>query len=141
MIRRVILSCILVLAWAMIAPAAFAHDHSMSVSHHHERQAAVHEARLADHIPSYQEPSAFRSKESLFTSKASVVQSLCLDCTSDHDQNHDCECCFPGNHHYMCQPSIVMQDQRRSMPIMRLTLSWLAPDEQNPSGLERPPKI
>ena len=129
MMRRWITLGILAIAWAFLAPAAFAHDHSTLAMHDHHSHSANYSTNSSDH---HRSKSAFA---------ISAIQSLCLDCTSDHDQTHDCDCCFPGNHHYMCQPLAGAMDLRGSTPMARLISSWQVPDGRNPSGLERPPKI
>ena len=129
MIRRLITLCFLTLAWAFMAPAAFAHGNHGSLSSAHDHNVAVHAA-----APTELQHSSL-SHEDL------KLQSECVNCSGDHDPNHNCECCFPGNHHYTCQLSAVSLNLRRSMLVMRLSLAWQVPDGQNPSGLERPPKI
>ncbi|NDA47565.1 MAG: hypothetical protein EBY21_09900 [Alphaproteobacteria bacterium] len=129
MVRRLITLCIFALAWAFMATAAFAHGQHDSISHSHDHTPAVHAVSIANDHPA------------ILLHADVTLQSACVDCTGDHDANHNCECCFPGNHYYMCQLSVVTLDLRRSLPMQRYNLGWQVPDGQNPSGLERPPKI
>jgi hypothetical protein len=129
MIYRLITLCLLLLAWVFMAPAAFAHGNHSSLSSAHDHNFAVHAAAPTEH------------QHSSLSHEDLKLQPECVNCSGDHDPNHNCECCFPGNHHYTCQLSAVALNLRRSVLVMRLSLAWQVPDGQNPSGLERPPKI
>ena len=129
MIFRLITLCLLLLAWVFMAPAAFAHGNHSSLSSAHDHNFAVHAAGLTEH------------QHLSLSDENFTLQSACVDCTGDHDPNHNCDCCFSGPHHYMCPLSVVTLDLGRSLPVLCYNRDCQVPDGQNPSGLERPPKI